>query len=213
MPGLQNLTAGWVPELVVHEEEEYAGVLLAALHGVPCVTQSWAAPARPAVARRFATSALAEIWQGYLPGSPPRRFGELYLDACPPPFQTADLDQIAQATGVVTVRPGTFDGPSSSPPDFLRDLPRPAVYVTLGTVAVFSTPALLARIVSAMAPRFASVIVTTGPNPIESLGHQPGNVHAVRYLAQSLILPRVDLVCPTAARAAPSPRSRMQCRT
>ncbi len=189
-----DITTSWVPDLVVHEEEEYAGVLLAAMRGSRCVTQSWAAPARPEPSRRSAARALGPIWGRYLPGSAPRRVGERYLDACPPPLQTPDLADIARDARVIAVRPGLFDGPLAPRPEFLHDLARPAAYVTLGTVAVFSTPELLDRIAAALAPQFASVIVTSGPNPIEALGPQPANVHVVPYVAQSVVLANVDLV-------------------
>ena len=78
----------------------------------------------------------------------------------------------------MNVRPGLFDGPPEPPRRVLRSLPRPAVYVTLGSVAVFSTPDLLAGIAAALAPHVASVVVTTGPNPVESLRRLPGNVQA-----------------------------------
>ena len=194
MPDLLSFTSSWRPDVVVHEEEEYAGVLLAAVLGVPCVTQSWSAPARPAQGQALALELLAKAWQQYLPGVPPRRVGELYLDACPAAFQTADLHEIARTARVVAVQPGLYDGPPTDPPDFLRDLPRPSAYVTLGTVAVFSTPALLRSIAEALSPVVASVVLTTGPNPAETVGQLPGNVWTIAYVPQSLVLPAVDLM-------------------
>ena len=180
---LLDASSRWTPDLVIHEEEEYAGPLLACLLGIPCVTQSWAAPARPAAGRAAAVNALTPLWDRYAPGRAPRRVGDLYLDACPPALQSADLGDIARSTPVFAVRPSLFDGPPSPPPAFLTDLPRPAVYVTLGTVAVFSEPGLLSRISTALSARFASVLVTTGPNPVSALyrsprERQPGLLHA-----------------------------------
>lgn len=191
---LRDLTVGWSPDLLVTEEQEYAGVLLAAERGVPCVTQSWAAPARPAVGRSFQRGRLTALWQRELPGADPRRCGELYLDSCPPPFQTADIHDIARDAVVLNVRPSTFDGPAQPPPPEFATLPRPAVYLTLGTVDVFSTPALLRHILAALAPHVGSVVVTTGPNTVESLGELPGNAHPFAYLPQSSVLPFVDLL-------------------
>ena len=68
---LLELTAGWAPDLVVTEEQEYAGVLLAAVREVPCVTHSWASPARPAATRAFETARLAPLWEQELPGIAP----------------------------------------------------------------------------------------------------------------------------------------------
>ncbi len=220
LPDLLALASTWRPELVLHEEAEYAGVLLAALLDIGCVTQSWSSPARPAASRQVQTRLLAPVWDRYLPGSPPRREGQLYLDACPAPFQTDDLAGIARTTRVEAVGPALFDGPPAPAPDWLADLPRPAAYLTLGTVDVFSTPATLAHAASALSPGFASVVVSTGPNPVGSLGAPPPHVRAVQYLPQSLVTSRSPSSCPrstswspTGAPAARWRRSRAACRT
>jgi UDP:flavonoid glycosyltransferase YjiC (YdhE family) len=198
LPGLLEICAVWRPDVVTHEEEEYAAPLLADLLGLRCVTHSWHAPARPREGRDEAVALLAQVWAEHAPQSDVRRVGELYLDACPPPMQTEQIIEIAVADGgpdVVRVRPVPFDGAGTGrPPAWLAALPRPAVYVTLGTVAVFSTPALLRTVVDAVSPLAAAVVVTTGPNPVGSLGRLPQNVHAEPYLPQSLVLGHVDLV-------------------
>jgi len=134
---------------------------------------------------------LGPVWSEHLPGRPARTAGEVYLDACPAPFQS---DEIAEIEGVIPVRPVPFDGPPVDGPVWLADLPRPAAYVTLGTVPVFSTPERLRLIVGAVAPLVAAVVVTTGPNPVAALGRVAANIRATNYLPQSLLLDRVDLV-------------------
>ncbi len=191
LPDLLALSASWQPDLVVHEELEYAGVLLAAILGIPCVTHSWHAPVRPAAGRRRMQQFLAPIWAETLPGQPVRTAGGVYLDACPAPLQS---DEIGEIEGVLPVRPVPFDGPPIEVPTWLADLPRPAAYATLGTVAVFSTPKHLKLIVEALASVVAAVVVTTGPNPVEALGEVARNVRATTYLPQSLVLDRVDLI-------------------
>lgn len=191
LPGLLALSATWQPELVVHEEQEYAAVLLAAILGIPCVTHSWHAPVRPEGDRRRYKNLLTPVWAQHLPEETPRTAGEMYLDACPAPLQS---DEIAEIEGVLPVRPVPFDGPLVDVPTWLADLPRPAAYATLGTVSVFSTPERLRLIVNAIADLFAAVVVTTGPNPVQSLGDMAPNVRATKYVPQSLVLDRVDLV-------------------
>lgn len=191
MPDLLALCRSWRPDLVVHEEEEYAGVLLAAILDVPCVTHSWSSPARPLAGRQTALRLMTPIWDRHLPGVTPRTAGHLYLDACPPPMQS---DDIAGIDNVVTVRASTFDGPRHIPPGWQPELPRPAAYFTLGTVPLFSTPERLAHVAHAIAPRCASVVMTTGPNLVQSLPPLPPNVRAFQYLPQSLVLEHVDLV-------------------
>jgi UDP:flavonoid glycosyltransferase YjiC (YdhE family) len=191
LPGLLALSDSWRPDLVVHEELEYAGVLLAAILGIPCVTHSWHAPVRPAAGRRRMQHLLIPVWAEYLPGRPVRTAGETYLDACPAPLQS---DEITEIEGVIPVRPVPFDGPPVDAPVWLADLPRPAAYVTLGTVPVFSTPERLRLVVGAIAPLVAAVVVTTGPNAVGALGDAAPNMRATNYLPQSLVLDRVDLV-------------------
>jgi UDP:flavonoid glycosyltransferase YjiC (YdhE family) len=191
LPAMLDACKPWRPDLIVNEEEEYAGVLAAALLNIPCVTHSWASPARPLAGRENALTLMGPSWERHLPGTPPRTAGQLYLDSCPPPMQSSD---IAGIRNVVNVRPSTFDGPAYAPPGWRPDFPRPAAYFTLGTVPVFSTPERLSQLAHAMAPHFATVVMTTGPNALESLAGLPANVCAFEYLPQSLVLEHVDLV-------------------
>ena len=188
---LRRLADEWHPDLVVHEEGEYAAPLLAALEGIPCVTHSWAAPARPAVERQLYRELLGPIWGAHGAPSPPRTSGSLYLDSCPPPYQT---DEIGSIEGATSIRPTLFDGPPTPVPPWLENLPRPAAYVTFGTVSVFSRPEVIRAAVEAIQPLVASVVVTTGPNPRDAVRFSSANVHVVDYLPQSRILARVDLV-------------------
>jgi UDP:flavonoid glycosyltransferase YjiC (YdhE family) len=192
LPGLIALTEGWTPDIVIHEEEEYAALLLAGLLGVFSVTHSWASPARSPELRERAAHLLAPLWDTALPGTDPRTTGDLYLDACPPPFQTAAITAVG--ADVLSVRPVLFDGPPSASPAWLATLPRPAAYVTLGTVPAFSTTGLLRTIIDGLDPVVASIVLTSGPNAVAELGNLPASVHAVQYLPQSLVLPHVDLM-------------------
>ena len=191
LPGLLEVSKSWRPEVVIHEELEFAGVLLAAMLGVPCATHSWHEPVWPSEARRRMRELLTPVWAEHMPGRPVRTTGEVYLDACPAPLQS---DEIAEIESVFPVRPVPFDGPHVDSPAWLAGLPRPAVYATLGTVPVFSTPERLRLIVDAVAPMAGSVVVTTGPNPVEVLGDLAPNVRATPYLPQSLLLDHVDLL-------------------
>lgn len=188
---LRRIADEWQPDLVVHEEGEYAAPLLAALEGIPCVTHSWAAPARPAVERQLYRELLAPIWDAQGAPSPPRTSGSVYLDSCPPPYQN---DEIGSIDGVTSIRPTLFDGPPAPVPAWLENLPRPAAYVTFGTVSVFSRPEIIRAAVEAIEPLVAAVVVTTGPNPPDVVRFASANVHVVDYLPQSQILTRVDLV-------------------
>jgi UDP:flavonoid glycosyltransferase YjiC (YdhE family) len=188
---LSRLAETWSPDVVVHEEGEFAAPLFAAMRGIPCVTNSWPAPARPESELSVFRTLLEPIWAANGVTTPARTSGDRYLDACPPAFQSKAIDSISS---VVPIRPVMFDGPSTSEPPWLTGLPRPAAYVSFGTVGVMSTPELLRLVTDALEPVFRAVVVTTGPNTPDVLGARPGHVHVEQYLPQSLILPHVDMV-------------------
>jgi UDP:flavonoid glycosyltransferase YjiC (YdhE family) len=187
---LVRLVQRWPPGLVVHEESEYVGPLLATVLDVPCVTHSWPAPARTDVAGRHAIDAVAAHWN-QLVGQPARVTGDLYLDACPPALQSPEVRSIP---AVMAVRPEPFDGPSSPARPHLHELARPAAYVTFGTVAEFARPDRLGAAARATAHEVATVVVTSGPNdPADIRAAQP-NVVVERYIPQRQLLQNTDVV-------------------
>ena len=132
------------------------------------------------------------MWSDLAPGHAPRGVAETYLDACPPLLQSPEIEDFDAVIPIRAVSlPETVD---DDPPPWLAGLLRPAAYLTLGTVPVFSTPDRLRACVDALAPLVSALVVTTGPNAVETLGELPANVHAVRYVTQSQVLPHVDLV-------------------
>ena len=189
---LLPLVDDWQPDLLLHEEGEYAAPLVAALRDLPCVTHSWSAPARSGEGRTLLDGPLGELWQQHGRTGPPRQVGALYLDACPPLLQLPDLSHVG--TRILRVHPSGFDGPPQPAPDWLAALPRPAVYVTLGTEPTFSRPDLLQRLLDAAASGAPGVVMTTGPHPPDVVAAPRAGVHVVQYLPQSLVLPAVDAV-------------------
>ena len=83
VPRLASFARDWTPDVVVSEEEEYAGLLLAELLGVPAVTHSWPSPCRPAADRRQAVAAMAGVWGDLAPGHRPRSVAP-HLPGCVP---------------------------------------------------------------------------------------------------------------------------------
>jgi MGT family glycosyltransferase len=71
---------------------------------------------------------------------------------------------------------------------------RPRVYLTLGTVA-FGAVEVLRRAIAEIAVFDVDVLVTVGPEgEPAALGPVPQNVHVERFVAQSAVLPMVDLI-------------------
>jgi UDP:flavonoid glycosyltransferase YjiC (YdhE family) len=180
----------WRPDLVVSEEGEHAGPLIASVLGVPSVTHSWPAPARPPEERAARTEALAGVWRELGEQGRPRLYGDHYLDCCPPPMQTSAVETIE---GVLAMRPTLFDGPPTTPPRWLDDVVSPVVFVTLGTVPIYSRPEILRLIVESVATEAGTVVAATGPHP-ESVMRPHPKVRCARYLPLSAILPVTDLV-------------------
>ncbi len=179
------------PDLVIHEEGEWGGPVLAAVAGVPAVAHGWGAPLWNPGELQMIDDATAELWRAHdvVPTSPAGLFDHLYLDLTPPLLQTEDAARIRRRQ---TVRFRPFD--SGEPlPDKLDDLgARPLLYVTLGTVPTFnSAPEVLAAVARGVADLAVDAVVAVGtnndPGTLEPL---PANVCAVPFLPQARVLNR-----------------------
>ena len=191
---LVGVIEGWRADLVVHDMTDFAGPVAAAACGIPWVNHSFGA-LQPEEFWDLAAELVAPTWGdwGVDPGPLGGMFRLLYLDLCPPGFQSEMIGRVPVSR---PLRPVTFDNPRGErPPAWLDQLgPGPTAYVTLGTVANH-TPRVFETVLDAMAGGPANVIVTVGPDrePAD-LGPLAPNVHVERYLPQSLVLPSCDLV-------------------
>jgi len=116
----------------------------------------------------------------------------LHLSSMPPSFQR--LGGFRPAT-TQTVRPVVFDesGPESLPSWMGHLPPRPVVYLSMGTVV--NRPDVLQRLVVALRILPVTVIMTVGrDHDPAAFRPAPPNVHIERYIPQSLLFPRCDLV-------------------
>jgi UDP:flavonoid glycosyltransferase YjiC (YdhE family) len=75
----------------------------------------------------------------------------------------------------------------------LDHLDAPAVFVTLGTVAMYADPDTLRLLVDAVATEAATVIVATGPHPASVILGR-ANVRSARYVPLSAVLPVTEVV-------------------
>lgn len=94
------------------------------------------------------------------------------------------------------VGPSLWDRPQDYVvPDWLEVLPsaRPLVYATIGTVQSLYQSAFFGTLFDAARGLDADVVVTTGGNPSD-LPAPPGNVRVERYVPNSLIMPKAQLV-------------------
>lgn len=190
---LIRIAEDWKPDLVLFESAAFAGLLVAAKIGVPSVEQSFGR-LRQEHWQDLAYELLVPLWREHGLDSSPRAemYKYLYLDICPPSLQSERIRNIATARPMMPV---PIDSAGESLPDWIDALPNErTIYVTLGTV--FNTDAsLFSKIIEAAQGLSTNVIVTIGNNgDPKALGPQPPNVFIERYIPQSLLFDRCDLV-------------------
>jgi UDP:flavonoid glycosyltransferase YjiC (YdhE family) len=195
VPDLLALCDTWKPDLLVRSQLELGALLAAERHGLPhAAVQTMAL--QPDL-DQLLLEPLDRLRAAF--GLPPDPAGEmlyrhLFLTPRPPSFQepSAPLPVTAHA-----IRPIPFDrsGDEELPP-WVSDLPeQPTVYVTLGTTILNQRPEIFATLLEALRDDPVNVIVTVGRNQDPAqFGPQPANVHIERYIPQSLLFPRCDLV-------------------
>ena len=193
LPDVLDVARAWRPHLVLREFLEFAGCVAAEYQGLPHAAVQMAAW-RPHL-HALLVEPLTRLRQGVgLPADPEllMLYRHLLLVTAPPGF----LEPAALPSTAQYLRPVVFDQSGDERlPAWMASLPeRPVVYVTMGTV-VNKVPGVLEAIVAGLRDESITVIVTTGRDrDPASLGPQPANVHIERYVPQSMLFPRCDLV-------------------
>jgi UDP:flavonoid glycosyltransferase YjiC (YdhE family) len=188
LAALLPIARQWAPDLLVHEQGEFAAPLVGTELGVPHVTHAFGG-ATPAETVAAAAERVAGLWAALGRDMPAYAgcYEHLYLDICPPSLQTVSLAHIRD---VQPLQPVSYTGDPTAPlPTGLAgDDDRPLVYLTLGTVQDRST--VLRPVVAALAALDLRLLVTVGPlGDPDALGPQPSNVVVERYLPQTAVLP------------------------
>jgi UDP:flavonoid glycosyltransferase YjiC (YdhE family) len=98
-------------------------------------------------------------------------------------------------SAIIPIRPVAYNEETAAVPAWLNGpRARPRVYITLGTVS-FGAVEVLERAVREVAALDIDALVTVGPEgEPAALGDLPGNVRVERFVAQSKVLPMVDLI-------------------
>lgn len=194
---LVPLVEEWKPDLLVHDETEFAGPVAAARAGIPWADQS-VGILRPLAMARLAGATLAPLCRRY--GADVGPFGGmfryLYIDVAPPSLQSPDIGQVAVAHAVqnATIDPGAE---GESLPEWVHRLPadRPVVYVSLGTVFNATARNVFAAVLEGLRAEPVTAVLTIGAdNDPDDFGPQPDHVHVERFIPQSLLLPFCDAV-------------------
>jgi UDP:flavonoid glycosyltransferase YjiC (YdhE family) len=182
---LLPLAKAWSPSLMVCEQGELAGPIVAAALGIPNVTHAFGHPL-PAVRVARAGDAMQPLWDAAGLAAPPfaGTYQHLYVDIYPEALKAYGNEHIAD---IVKIRPHdpAPATPATGPP---------LVYVTFGTV--FNRDlSLIATVVEGVRALPVEVVVTLGPgNDASSLGEQPPNVQVAEYIPQAELLPRCAAV-------------------
>ncbi|HUQ40181.1 MAG TPA: glycosyltransferase [Acidimicrobiales bacterium] len=194
LEGLVPIAQEFRPDLVIADQAEFAGHVVAAELGVPSVTKGFGALLSEARVRNAAED-VAPLWRSR--GLEPRPYGgsydRLYLDIYPAGLPQMEASHVGRSQ---PLRPVTYDGPVD--PSVTVPLPDgpadgPLVYLTMGTV--FNDVGPLSAAVAALAELDVRLLVTVGPRGEPgALGPQPSNVRVERYVPQSLVLPQCSVV-------------------
>lgn len=200
LPALSQIVARWRPDLVIHEEGEYAGPVAAAGAGIPWVTHGWGSPLRSSADLAAIEADARSLWRSAGLDVPPAaglyRYG--VLDPCPLSLQR----EVPGAAAVWPVRPMPLaSGGGAATDRCLRpaDQREPLAYVGFGTVAPLADdPAVVTAAVSAVVANGCRALVTTGDDALRvalAVRHG-GRVQTQRFVALSDVLPACRLaVC------------------
>ena len=182
------------PDLVIYEAMNTGAGVAASVLGVPAVAYAIALAS-------FFYGSLHGATAGYqrdtwLQGgrTPPEGNGLLaaaLINPAPPTLRRQGDDE----TVTIPIRSVAYNESSAEVPSWLiARRTRPRVYLTLGTVS-FGAVEVLSRAVAEIAALDVDVLVAVGPEGEPAvLGELPDNVHVERFVAQSAVLPLVDLI-------------------
>jgi UDP:flavonoid glycosyltransferase YjiC (YdhE family) len=195
LPDLLEVVAGWRPDVVVRESQEYAGALAAERYGIPHVRVALGLTAREDETLSIAAGTVDELRAELgLPSDPHASVlhESPYLTQMPPA-----LEQPCNLAPAATHR-------FRQPRDCTRPLKEPwaeggdpLVYVTFGSVAglLGLFPRVYRAAIESLAALDTRILVTIGDDsdPTE-LGSLAPNVHVERWVAQEQVLSHADVV-------------------
>jgi MGT family glycosyltransferase len=197
--GLQGVMAGWRPDLLVREGSEFGGCIAARHAGIPYAVVEVLATGFGEDRRSFLSAGLAGLLAEYgLPPDPELGMldRQLVLSPFPPSYRQADDQEVASLRHAIRPTPFDQSGEERLPAWAAELAARPIVYLTLGTVPQFNArPKVFRAFIEGLADEPLNLIIAVGRNndPAE-FGPAPPNVRIERYIPQTLVFPRCDLV-------------------
>lgn len=193
VPDLVARASAWRPDVVIHEETELAGAVVAAVTGARQVTHGLGLMPPKALIEQL-VGRLDPFTAGWgVPGLVRCMGLATYLHVCPPALHDGGEAAWQQ---VLPLQPSAgLAQPGESLPEAIAALPfERTVHLTLGTVFHFQE-AVLASALAAIGELSLNVVATTGPGTDPArFGPQPPHVYLAPYLPHALLLPHCDVV-------------------
>ena len=189
-----RIADSWRPDLIVRDASDFGGCVAAEVLGIPHASNEAVAFSNWTDA--IVAEPLADLRAAHgLPADPGLRMLQRYLELTPFPTGLDDVGESIRPTRHhYCATPFDRSGDEAAP-DWPLPLPdAPLVFATLGTVMNTRTD-LLAAFIEALRDEHVNLVVTVGRNgDPDQFGPQPPNVRIERYIPQSLLFPRCDLV-------------------
>ena len=191
---LLRICESWRPEVLVRDADEFGGYVAGEVLGIPHASHQ-AATFIPS-AYTLVAEPLDELRATHgLSPDPELRMLERYLVLSPFPPSLNGSHGLSCPT-LHSYRATPFDrSGQEDAPEWPLPIPGASlVYATLGT-AVNTRTEILAAFIAALRDERVNLVVTVGRDgDPDQFGPQPPNVRIERYIPQSLLFPRCDLV-------------------
>ena len=193
LPALREAAEQFRPDLVLHPPVDLAAPLLATQLGLASVTYGFGRPMDSNLLQAFAAR-VAPLWEqnGLGPDPCAGLYRCRYLDPSPPMLhgEPTAADPVSRP-----LRPELPGDASATLPEWVSQVERPLVYLSLGTVPSFNQPDTFRLLLADLADEDIDIAVTIGQlNDPAALGKQPTNVHIERWLPLAPLLPKCSAV-------------------
>ncbi len=194
IPALLELISAWRPDVIVRDDTEFGGCIVAERLGIPHAAVQTTA-FRPHFYDLIREPLSQRRIEAGLPPDPnlAMPFRYLFLSPFPPGY----LDPaVALPATTHRLRPVPFDQSGDETlPEWCERLPeRPTVYLSLGTVVNYRAN-IFRAFLKGLRNAPLNLIVTVGRNQDpDQFGPQPAHVYIERYIPQTLLFAHCDLV-------------------
>ena len=194
VPDLLEFSRDWKPDLIVRDDLEFGGCIAAERLGIPHAAIQ-AVAFRPHLYDLIKEPLNRRRVEAGLPPDPDLAmpFRYLYLSPFPPGYLNP---AVPLPPTTHHLRPVPFDRSGDEAlPEWLDSLPkRPLVYLTLGTIFNYWTD-IFRAFIEGLRDEPVTLAVTVGRDQDPGqFGPQPEHVRIERYIPQTLLFPRCDLV-------------------